>query len=591
MREFLKYLLASTAGFLLAGFLLLSLGLAAVGGVLMSEQAEPTVKPGTLLHIALNGRMEERSTDNPIGSLLGEDFTTFGLEQTLTAIERAQHDERIAGILLTAGALTNATPAMLAELRQTLTDFREASGKPIVAYGDHYTQGCYYVCSVADPVLLNPQGTIHWCGLSAQPIFYKDLLKKVGVEMQVFRVGTYKSAVEPFTSTEMSPANREQVNAYLNDIWQQMLDETARSRRLSPQQLDAYADRMLLFETAEDLVRLHMADSLCYRDEVKRFLKRTAGIDGDSKLNLLTVSEATRLPADTRTNKHEVAVYYAYGDIVDNDGAEALNSACINSSIVCRDLQQLRTDENVKAVVLRINSGGGSAYASEQLWREIGLLQQEKPVVVSMGGMAASGGYYMACAAGTLMAEPTTLTGSIGIFGMIPDCSELLKEKLGLTFDAVKTNRMADFGTPSRPFNEQERALMQAYIERGYALFVKRVAEGRALDIQRVEELAGGRVWTGNQALANGLVDTTGYLSDAIATAARIGHLTDYAVKHYPATGAWYENLLDKQRRSYLESEMRQALGPYHEGIRLLQTLNRQSCIQARLPYTPNITP
>lgn len=586
MKGFIKSVLATVVGLVLAGALFVALGLVSVAGILMSEETAPKVKPGTFLRIDLNGELTERFTEDPFSALLGEDFAAVGLEQTLAAIEKARTNDRIRGIYLSAGALGGTTPAMLEELRHALATFRE-SGKPVIAYGDVYTQGCYYLCSVADKLILNPQGTVNWCGMAAQPIFYKDLLAKVGVRMQVFKVGAYKSAVEPFTATEMSEANREQVSSYLNAIWQRMLADVAASRRLPAERLDAYADSMLMFTSAEELVRMHLVDTLCYWDEVKDYLKREAGVKKGAKLSMLTVNEVQKLPAESKEPADEIAVYYAYGDIVDNAAALG-GSPCINSAVVCRDLQKLRTDKRVKAVVLRVNSGGGSAYASEQIWREVTLLQREKPVVVSMGGMAASGGYYLSCGAGKILAEPTTLTGSIGIFGMFPDASELLTDKLGLTFDAVKTNRMADFGTVARPFNPAEQQILQGYIDRGYALFVRRVAEGRRMDEARVRQLAEGRVWTGEQAREHGLVDGLGDLTDAVAEAARASGTETYAVKRYPKPAAWYENLLEKERSGYLTSQLREALGPCYAGFSLLKTLNRQHCIQARLPYDPN---
>jgi len=585
MKDFFKYVLATLTGFVLAGFAVVVLGLVSVTGILMSESSAPDVKSGSLLHIDLNGELTERYVEDPFSSLLGDNFTSIGLEQVLGAIEKAKTHPDICGIYLSAGMLSGASPAMTEEIRQALVDFK-TSGKFIVAYGDTYTQGCYHVCSAADCLMLNPQGMLDWHGMGAQPIFFKEMLEKIGVRMQVFKVGAYKSAVEPFTATEMSEANREQIQSYVGSIWRRKLADVSAARKLSVELLNAYADTMLALTPAEELLRMRMVDTLCYRDGLRDYLRQRTGTKGNAKLPLLTVSDMEKLPAAEKPAGDEVAVYYAYGDIVDN--ALPGGTPCISASAVCRDLQRLRTDKKVKAVVIRVNSGGGSAYASEQIWREVKLLQETKPVVVSMGGMAASGGYYMSCCAGTLFAEPTTLTGSIGIFGMFPDASELLTEKLDLHFDVVKTNRLSDFGTSARPFNETERHLLQAYIERGYDLFTRRVSEGRKMDIERVKELAQGRVWTGEQAVENGLVDSLGNLKDAVALAARKCGAKTYTEKHYPEPAPWYENLLARKREGYLNSRLRQVLGNYYGSTLLLQQLNRQHCIQARMPYDPN---
>lgn len=587
MKDFIKYVLASLVGILLAGGVLLTLGLLVVAGIMMSEDSAPIVKPGSILHIDLDGELAERFTEAPFSSLMGDNFATIGLEQALTAIEKVKTNADIKGIYLSAGALGGATPAMLEELRQALADFKK-SGKFIVAYADTYTQGCYYVCSVADKVILNPHGMLLWKGMASEVLFFKDVLAKVGVRMQVFKVGTYKSAVEPFTATEMSEANREQINSYMSSIWQKMVADVSASRKIKPETLDTYADSMLMFTPAVELVRMQMVDTLCYQDGVKDYLKKLTDTKSDDKLSLLTVNEAAKLPADAKDTKDEVAVYYAYGDIVDRAIGMGGNP-CISAEVMCRDLKQLRTDKNVKAVVIRVNSGGGSAYASELIWHEVELLQQAKPVVISMGGLAASGGYYLSCGAGRIMAEPTTLTGSIGIFGMFPDASELLTDKLGLKSSVVKTNRMADFGSMMRPFNDAEKQKLQTYIENGYRLFIQRVTEGRKLDVEQ-HKLAEGRVWTGQQAQQNGLVDQLGNLQDAIAQAAKDGQTETYIVKHYPKPAPWYENILNKERDSYMDSQLRETLGQYYTGFSLLKQLEHQHCIQARLPYVLNFT-
>ena len=488
------------------------------------------------------------------------------------------------GIYIEAQTLLGATPAMIRDIRESLADFKK-SGKYIIAYGDNYTQGAYYICSIADSIILNPQGQVNWCGMASQPIFYKDLLEKIGIKMQVFKVGSYKSAVEPFTATQMSDANREQVTSYLNDIWQTMLTDVSRSRSIKKDLLNEYADSMLTFRSAEELVRNGMVDSLCYIDGISRMLRAKTGKDKGA-LPLVSVKELAAATEATPKKGDKIAVYYAYGDIVDRKTEWSEN--VIDAETVCRDLRTLREDESVKAVVFRVNSGGGSAYASEQIWHEVKLLREAKPVVVSMGGMAASGGYYISCAASYIVAEPTTLTGSIGIFGLIPDASQLLSDKLGLHFDVVKTNAHADFGTPARPFNPSEAQMMQGYIQRGYKLFTERVADGRNMKTGQVEKLAEGRVWTGRQAVENGLADANGNLQTAIKKAASLAKIKDYHTEYAPTPSPWYEGLFDQQKKDYLNTALQETLGTYYAPLMNLRQIRQMSVLQARIPYEPN---
>ena len=414
----------------------------------------------------------------------------------------------------------------------------------------------------------------------------KELMEKVGVKMQVFRVGTYKSAVEPFTSTEMSPANRAQVQSFISDIWSNICNDVAASRNLSADSLNSYANKYIALADAQEYVNLQLVDTLAYVDGVRDELKSLAKQD---KVQLVSVKDAAKyapLP------QHEtIAVYYASGDIVGAEGMGGISgSQQIVGPKVVKDLDQLANDATVKAVVIRINSGGGSAYASEQMWRAIQLLKAKKPVVISMGGMAASGGYYMACGADYIFAEPSTLTGSIGIFGMVPDLSGLLTEKIGLRFDVVKTNESSDFGTLNRPFNAAESAAMQSYINRGYALFLKRVAEGRGMTTEAVDSIAQGRVWTGKQALEVKLVDRLGTLEDAVAEAAKRAELKNYSVISTPTQPNWLQQLTSSMtEKHYLENHLRSALGEYYAPLQFIQTLEGRDCIQARIPYLPNM--
>lgn len=583
MKEFIKNTLAATLGTII-GFLLLGIfGIVLILLLVISGSSIPTLRPNSILKIELNGALEERYEDSPLNDLLGEDYPTIGLEQILTSINRAAHDKNIKAIYLDAGNLSQATPAMAEEIRLALNEFKE-SGKPVISYGDNYSQTNYYICSVADEVILNPSGQISWQGLVSEPIFYKDLLQRIGVKMQVFRVGSYKSAVEPFTSTEMSAANREQIESYLGSIWKNMLQDVARSRHIGQDTLNRYADDFLSLAPATELVSKHLADTLLYREDVQNYLKKKLKLKQNPQI--ITPAGLENIPQSTG-KKEKIAVYYAFGDIVENPSS--MNFSEIASKKVCKDLAELADDNQIKAVVIRINSGGGSAYASEQIWHSIQTLKSKKPVIISMGGMAASGGYYMACAGNEIVTLPSTLTGSIGIFGMIPDMSNLLKDKLGLNFDAVKTNRHADFGTLSRPFNPEETALMQKYIENGYQLFLKRVSEGRGLSLKQTALLAEGRIWTGAQALKNGLADRAGSLQTALERAAQKAGIGEYSVVSYPKPQKWYETLLQDQQTDYLQSSLKSALGDYYQHIQFINKVNAMDPIQARMPYEPNI--
>ena len=588
MKDFLKYTLATIVGIILASIIVTIISIVSVAGMVASEGATSSIEKNSILRIKLQGEIVERAGEgSPLDFLNQDEVAIIGLDQALEALKKAANHKNVKGIYLEGGLLA-ATPAQLEELRQGLQAFKE-SGKWIVAYGDTYSRGSYYLCSVADEVLLNPSGMIDWSGMSSQPIFYTGLLKKIGVKMQVFKVGTYKSAVEPFINTEMSEANREQVQSFLGSIWNGMLKDVAESRKLTVEALNTLADSATILCEADDYVQNKLADKLCYLSEVKEALKERLELNDDDELTFTTLADVAA--SDDLGDKvdEEVAVYYAYGEINDARSTGFNQEHSITTKETITDLQKLRKDKDVKAVVIRVNSPGGSAYASEQIWHEIQLLRAEKPVVVSMGGMAASGGYYISCGANQIFAEPMTLTGSIGIFGMIPDASELLTEKLGLSFDVVKTNAMSDFGATGRPFNAGESAKMQSYINRGYDLFTSRVAGGRGIAQDSVKVIGEGRVWTGEQALRIGLVDKLGNLDDAIKAAAELAELEKYTVGRYPSPEPWYMNILDKSSNDYLEGKMRAALGEYYSAFALIQRIGKMDPIQARLPFDPNI--
>lgn len=591
MKQFLKYVLATIVGIACISVFTLVLSFIVMGVIAASSDSKPTVKDGTVLRISLSGNITERSNDNPFAKYFGNDAAdNQGLDDILKAIKVAKTDERISGIYLEGGVLST-DYATLQELRHALMDFKQ-SKKFIVAYADSYTQGSYYLASTADKLFVNPSGMIDWHGIASQPIFYTDLLKKVGVKMQVFKVGTYKSAVEPFILTGMSDANREQVQSFVGSIWQQVCKDVAASRRLAVDSLNAYADCYTTFADPEQYVDTRLVDDLAYDDEVRQVLRVCSQ---QEQVNFIDPAQLAKLDVAPTSGDGAIAVYYAEGDIVDEAARTNFSgemSQIVGSKVVA-DLDKLANDDKVKAVVLRINSGGGSAYASEQMWRAIQLLKQNKPVVVSMSGMAASGGYYMSCAADYIVAEPTTLTGSIGIFGMIPDASGLLTEKLGLHFDVVKTNKASDFGAMGRGFNADEAAAMQGYVNRGYQLFLSRVAAGRHMNPGQVDRIAQGRVWTGSQALGIKLVDKLGTLDDAIAVAAQRAGLKSYYLTSCPQKSSWIDQFLDSTvKRDYMEEKLQTALGEYYQPLRFvggLRSFDARSCVQARIFYVPNV--
>ena len=588
MKDFLKYVLATIVGIILTSIIFTVITIVSLAGMMASEGATSSVPKNSVLRIKLQGEIVERAGEGSPMDFLneGEDLS-IGLDQALDALKKAAKNDKVKGIYLEGGSLA-ATPAMLQELRQGLQEFKE-SDKWIVAYGDTYSRAAYYLCSVADEVYLNPSGMLDWSGMSSQPIFYTGLMKKLGVKMQVFKVGTYKSAVEPFINTEMSEANREQVMSYLSSIWNGMLKDVAASRKLDVETLNALADTATVLCEAQDYIKNKLADKLCYLSEVKEALKQRLELGEDDDLKFTCLADVAASDDLGKKVDDEVAVYYAYGEIVDKQGSGFNQEHSITTQETISDLQKLRKDKDVKAVVIRVNSPGGSAYASEQIWHEIQLLRAEKPVVISMGGLAASGGYYISCGANQIFAEPMTLTGSIGIFGMIPDASELLTQKLGLSFDVVKTNTMSDFGAMGRPFNAAESAKMQNYINHGYDLFTGRVALGRGMAQDSVKVIGEGRVWTGEQALGIGLVDKLGNLDDAIEAAAKLAEVKDYTIGRYPSPEPWYMSLLDKGGNDYMEGHIRAALGEYYPAFALIRRIGKMDPVQARIPFDPNI--
>lgn len=590
MKDFFKYTAATVVGIIVFTIVCVALSVMSIVGMVASANATQAVEKNSVLVLKLNGSIDEQGTDNTIGKLTGNYIPSTGLNDILSAIKKAKEGENIKGIYIDAGVLST-DYATLQEIRSALEDFRK-SGKKIIAYADTYSQGSYYLASVADKIYLNPIGMVDWHGIGAQPVFYKDMLAKFGVKFQVVKVGTFKSATETYTEEHMSDANRLQTKMFLDGTWKQVCNAVSKSRGISVDSLNRYADELLMFQSAESLVKRKVVDGLAYASDMKDIAKTQFGIGKDDDLNRLFVSDMTNVK-EKQTSGEEIAIYYAYGDIVQSEKVSLLGggSHCIVSSTVCSDLKDLMDDDDVKAVVIRVNSGGGDAFASEQIWHQVMELKKKKPVVVSMGGYTASGAYYMSAPASWIVAQPTTLTGSIGIFAVFPDMSGLVTQKLGVKFDEVKTNRNSTFGNlMARPFNEEETAVMQQYVNRGYQLFRKRVADGRRLPVESVEKIAQGRVWLGADAIGLKLVDQLGGLNDAVAKAAKLAKLDEYYTVDYPAPSSWIDQLLaGASDAGSVDARLRLTLGDLYEPVSLMRNLDKHEALQARIPFAINM--
>ena len=588
MKDFFKNVFATFVGLFLFVLVTLFLGFVCIFGMVLSSESTTEIKNNSVLVINLSGPLNERTEENVITKFVGKTANETSLEDVLSGIEKAKADKNIKGIYLEAGVFVPNSYAALQEIRDALIDFKK-SNKWIVAYGDSYTQGTYYLASVANDVYLNPQGMLDWHGLSTQRIYLKDMLAKFGVKVQVSKVGTYKSATEMFTGDKMSDADRQQTSAYLNGIWKYLLKGVGESRNIPIAKLNEYADSVITFANPADYLKMKLIDKLLYTDQVRNEIKKWLGIASGDDINQVSLADLKTVKADK--NGNEIAVYYAYGDIVDAPvSGTSLSQHNIVGKDVCKDLKELMDDDDVKAVVIRVNSGGGSAFASEQMWHQIMELKKVKPVVVSMGGYAASGGYYMSVPANWIVAEPTTITGSIGIFGMFPDFSGLASEKLGIKFDEVKTNKNGTFLSPMRPLTPDEMRMLQVYIDRGYNTFKDRVAQGRKLTMQQVETIAQGHVYTGEDALKIKLVDELGGLDKAVQKAVQLAKIKDYYTKNYPAPVNWLDQIFgDYVQDNYLSEQLHSSLGMLYQPFSILRTLNQQSAIQARIPYFINI--
>ena len=591
MKDFIKNVLATMVG--MFGFFIVMgvIGMMSIIGMIASGNAAQNVEKNSVFVLNLSGTISEQGSENPLSMFTGDNSLNSGLNDILSSIKKAKANDDIKGIYIEAGALMT-NYATLQEIRNALADFRK-SGKWIVAYGDFYTQGAYYVASVADKVYINPKGVVDWHGIGAQTMFYKDFMAKFGVKWQVVKVGTFKSATETFTEEKMSDANRLQTQTFIDGTWRNVCDAVSKSRGISVDSLNSYADSYLALQATETLVKAKMVDGMMYGDQVKDAVKKMMKLEKDDDIAQLTLNDMLNVK-DGKVEGSEIAVYYAEGDIVQDPKAATMfgNNNYIASRKVCKDLEDLMNDDDVKAVVVRINSGGGDAYASEQMWHQMSELRKVKPVVVSMGDYAASGAYYMSAPASWIVAQPNTLTGSIGIFAVIPDFSGLVTTKLGVRFDEVKTNRNSTFGNlMARPFNAEEKAMLQASVNRGYSLFRQRVAEGRRLPVESVEKIAQGRVWLATDALNIKLVDQLGGIDDAVKKAAQLAKLKDYYTSDYPAAASWMDNLLNSMSSSgtYLDEQLRQTLGDFYQPFTMLRSIDKREAIQARIPYAISI--
>jgi protease-4 len=564
MKSFFKMMFASTLGVIIASVILFFFSFIIFIGIAVSFGSSPPylLQQGSVLKVDLNGIINERKNPNPLDFLFeGSSFTTYGLNDILSAIKKAKDNEKISGIYLSAGQ-TFSGYATMEPIRKALLDFKE-SGKFIIAYGENFNHRSYYVASVADEIFMNPQGGIDFRGLATSIQFNKGILEKGGIEMQVYKVGTYKSAVEPYIQNKMSDANRKQATSFLNDIWENLLKGISESRGISVEQLNRYADECLIFAHPQTIVDYKLIDGLKYSDEVEAYLKEKLSLDKDAKLKIAGVQDLKTVPEGKKKISHDkIAVLYAEGEIVSDYVPGFYSENNISAKEYVKELNKLKEDQTVKAVVFRVNSPGGSGYASDQILHAVKELRNVKPVVVSMGDYAASGGYYISCAASKIISEPTTLTGSIGVFALIPNGAQLAK-KMGASYDGVSTNRHSNFADdvlsipllgigllPARPLNQEEGMMIQAYVERFYDVFLTCVAEGRGKTKDEVDIIGQGRVWTGNQALNLGLVDELGNIDDAIQSAAGLAGITDYSIDEYPEQKDFFLSLLEESTES-----------------------------------------
>lgn len=583
MKDFFKNVFATMLGLFLFGIVMSFMGFMCLIGIIASSSSTTKIEDNSVLVLKLDGSMTEQEEENMMNSLQG--ISSLSFEGTMKAIKKAKDDDKVAGIYLEAGQF-GADLAQAEEIEKALLDFRK-SGKWIIAYGENYSTLGYYLASTANKIYLNKDGMIEWSGIGGEKVYYKNLLAKVGIKFVTTKVGKYKSAVEQLTADNISDADREQTQRYLDGWWNTILATVAKNRSLNKDSLNAYADRVITLEAPENMQKYKLVDGLIYNDQIADIVRKQLGIDKEDDINKLTVDDINA--DDTPVTGEHIAVYYAYGDIVDKASPQSIfqDDRQIVGNDMCKDLEDLAKDDDVKAVVIRVNSGGGSAYASEQIWHQISELKKVKPVVVSMSGAAASGGYYLSSNANWIVADPTTITGSIGIFGLFLDRSELYTKKLGINYAEVKTNRNSVFGASGHPFTPEQLSLLQNNVNRGYMLFKKRVAEGRKMTMEQVENIAQGRVWLGQDAIKLKLVDQLGRLDDAIAKAAKLAKMNDYETASYPSPLSTWEQLLGSYvgGDDLLNGKMQAYLGEFYEPFKIINDAKHMDKVQARMPY------
>lgn len=583
MKDFFKNVFATMLGLFLFGIVMSFMGFMCLIGIIASSSSTTKIEDNSVLVLKLDGSMTEQEEENMMNSLQG--ISSLSFEGTMKAIKKAKDDDKVAGIYLEAGQF-GADLAQAEEIEKALLDFRK-SGKWIIAYGENYSTLGYYLASTANKIYLNKDGMIEWSGIGGEKVYYKNLLAKVGIKFVTTKVGKYKSAVEQLTADNISDADREQTQRYLDGWWNTILATVAKNRSLNKDSLNAYADRVITLEAPENMQKYKLVDGLIYNDRIADIVRKQLGIDKEDDINKLTVDDINA--DDTPVTGEHIAVYYAYGDIVDKASPQSIfqDDRQIVGNDMCKDLEDLAKDDDVKAVVIRVNSGGGSAYASEQIWHQISELKKVKPVVVSMSGAAASGGYYLSSNANWIVADPTTITGSIGIFGLFLDRSELYTKKLGINYAEVKTNRNSVFGASGHPFTPEQLSLLQNNVNRGYMLFKKRVAEGRKMTMEQVENIAQGRVWLGQDAIKLKLVDQLGGLDDAIVKAAKLAKMNDYETASYPSPLSTWEQLLGSYvgGDDLLNGKMQAYLGEFYEPFKIINDAKHMDKVQARMPY------
>ena len=591
MKNFWKYTLATVVGsiitFLVVFGILFGVFSAVIAGF---GESEVIVNDNSVVTINLSNDIPDKTSDNPFDNIDFANFettTVLGLNDILKTIEKAKNDERVKGIYLNLSSVP-AGMATIEEIRNKLLEFKE-SGKFIISYSSMYSQKAYYIASISDEIYMNPQGAIEWKGLATQVMFFKGALEKLGIEAQIFRHGQFKAAVEPFMKEEMSEANKLQSLTLIQSIWDDMCVNISDSRNINTENLNMYADSLFVYD-AETALKYGFIDGIKYYDEVLLELESKSKVPEDENDDFLIAiskySKAKIKDAKKNGSENKIAVIFAEGDIVDGKKSDG----SIGGDWMAELIRNAREDDNIKAVVLRVNSPGGSGLASEIIWREVKLTQEVKPVVVSMGNLAASGGYYISCPAEYIFAQPNTITGSIGVFGMIPNLQKLMNEKLGITIDGVSTNHSSDFGSIMRPFTPEEGQFIQRQIEDFYDVFLTRVANGRNMEKADVDSIGQGRVWSGLNAIEIGLVDEIGGLDDAVKKAVSLANLDDnYRIWEYPEKEDFVEKLMSDMSMSVSEDLLKETLGENYKFYQLLEDVKKLHGVQARMDYAIEI--